>query len=1171
MLVDGDYDEKLRDVAIISPDDNMEGTENIRADDFEAMKAHHMPELPGLEQEAETIHTWDIEDWTKLPRRTHGPLFQCGGHPWRVLFFPSGNNANESVSFYLEQGFGEDKPPEDWYACVQFMLVLWNPHDPTIYVQHVASHRFTQEEGDWGFTRFSEKTKIFHTNQFEGKERPLVENGAAKMTAYVRVMKDPTGVLWHNFVNYDSKRETGLVGLKNQGATCYLNSLLQSLYFTTAFRKAIYQIPTENEDDRTTSAYALQKLFYKLQADSSAVSTQELTQSFGWDSRQIFEQQDVQELSRILMDRMEERMKGTEAERALPEMFVGQMKTYLKCINVQYESSRLEDFWDLQLNVQGCKTLDDSFKAYIAVETLEGDNKYAAEGFGLQDAAKGVIFESFPQVLHLQLKRFEYDFQRDTMMKVNDRYEFPEVWDASPYLSETADRSEPYIYHLHGVLVHSGDLNAGHYYSFLKPQKNGDFFKFDDDRVTRATKREAMDENFGGDYATNGVNGHTKGGQNPYTRTWSSKRSMSAYMLVYIRESRLDSILLGEEAAKPPSYLPTRIIEERALIERRRREREEAHLYMRVATASMTEFRRHQGFDILPWNSTREEDPAAPALHRLLKTMKLSELTAKMAHEMETDADLLRPWVVVNRQNSTIRPEQPLVFGEMSIEDAFTKFATKTGFRIFMEQATGRDDEGVAKFSPPYPANAAPNSKPVLIFLKYFDVEAQTLHGFDHIYIPQSDKVQDLIPPILQLMGWPEGTKVALYEEIKSDFIDPMKYKTTLAVSEIQDGDIVCFQKALSPEEQAAIQQKSPTAYLGAPAFYDYMLNRCVVHFALRAPLPADIDIPPDQANFELWLSRKDTYEGISMKVAEHLSKLGGIDVDPTHLRFHSVSSQTNKPRAVVKRVGNPLLASILQGSNYGNGYPNAQMTDSLFYEVLEMSLTDYEQRKPIKIAWLSEGITKEDIFDQLMVPKQGTIHDVIPLLQKRASLPDEVIEQIRFYDIHSGKVNRVLKLDHPVLGLNDYSQIYAERIPEDQRDPVKMNENGDVLLDCFHFDKDPGKPYGVPFIFTLRDGEIFKDTKERLSQRTGIKGKQFEKIRFAAINGTGFAAKAVYLEDGMVNPHVSLLLVIKPLLTIHATDDILSEKLDSAGMLGLDHPNKARNLWNRHETLNIR
>ena len=37
--------------------------------------------------------------------------------------------------------------------------------------------------------------------------------------------------------SYDSKKQTGMVGLKNQGATCYLNSLLQSLYFTNSFRQ----------------------------------------------------------------------------------------------------------------------------------------------------------------------------------------------------------------------------------------------------------------------------------------------------------------------------------------------------------------------------------------------------------------------------------------------------------------------------------------------------------------------------------------------------------------------------------------------------------------------------------------------------------------------------------------------------------------------------------------------------------------------------------------------------------------------------------------------------------------------------------------------------------------------------------------------------------------------
>lgn len=37
----------------------------------------------------------------------------------------------------------------------------------------------------------------------------------------------------------------------------------------------------------------------------------------------------------------------------------------------------------------------------------------------MQDARKGILFEGFPPVLQLQLKRFEYDFMKDMMVKVD--------------------------------------------------------------------------------------------------------------------------------------------------------------------------------------------------------------------------------------------------------------------------------------------------------------------------------------------------------------------------------------------------------------------------------------------------------------------------------------------------------------------------------------------------------------------------------------------------------------------------------------------------------------------------------------------------------------------------------------------------------------------------------
>lgn len=251
------------------------------------------------------------------------------------------------------------------------------------------------------------------------------------------------------------------------------------------------------------------------------------------------------------MERMEEKMKGTKAERVLPEMFSGKIKTYISCINVDYESSRIEDFWDIQLNVSGNKNLLESFQDYIQVEKMDGENQYfAGDEHKLQDANKGVIFTSFPDVLHLQLKRFEYDIQRDMMMKINDRYEFPDTFDAAPFLIEDADKSESWIYQLHGVLVHSGDLNAGHYYAFLKPGKEGWFYKYDDDKVTKATMREVLEENFGGEFRT----------PNGYPRTAMQKkapiiRQNSAYMLVYIRQSRLDKILCPVTKDNIPVHL----------------------------------------------------------------------------------------------------------------------------------------------------------------------------------------------------------------------------------------------------------------------------------------------------------------------------------------------------------------------------------------------------------------------------------------------------------------------------------------------------------------------------------------------------------------------------------------------------------------------------------------
>jgi len=547
------------------------------------------------------------------------------------------------------------------------------------------------------------------------------------------------------------------------------NQQAHILDITDKLLQAIYSIPTEHDADiRKNSAYTLQRLFYQLQHSNTAVATNELTKSFGWETQEIFVQHDVQELMRKLMERMEEKMKGTPHEKSLPDLFSGKTKTYISCINVPYESSRIEEFWDIQLNVSGNKDLLESFQDWIQVERLDGDNQYfAGDEYKLQDANKGMIFMSFPDVLHLHLKRFLYDVQRDGMLKINDRHEFPEEFDASPYLDKDADRSEPWIYQLHGVLVHSGDSYTGHYYAFLKPEKDGWWYKFDDDKVTRATKREVFEENFGGPYKL--PNGQLR----PYgPRKTPLMRPNNAYMLVYFRKSRLDKILCPVTKDDAPAHLQRKFEEEYAAQEARRREREEQHLYLGVKAITEETFRKHGGTDLTNFEATQDQDPAAPKYYRVLRTSTVQELVERIAADIGQDPKRVRLWILVNRQNKTIRPDQPIMDLSPTVEETYRKAAAHRdqALRVWVEVAEEVNPDG----SPVWPAYApSPNGTAIkndliLLFLKWFDADAQCLRGIGHIYMSKEKKVEELVPVIMKKMGWgeklPSDEKIQMWE-----------------------------------------------------------------------------------------------------------------------------------------------------------------------------------------------------------------------------------------------------------------------------------------------------------------------------------------------------------------------------------------------------------------------
>ncbi|CAB4475297.1 unnamed protein product [Rhizophagus irregularis] len=1065
--------------------------------DYETMANNIMPDL-GQEIEDFKYNTWHVTNWRNLEERITGPEFEAGNWKWRILLFPFGNNNQDVVSIYLD--FADMRAPEGWHSCVQFALVLWNPEDPTQYIYHHAHHRFTAEESDWGFTRFYCLRRLL--TPYGSRTRAIIENDSANITAFVRVFKDPTGVLWHNFINYDSKKETGYVGLKNQGATSYMNSLLQSLYCTTYFRKAVYQIPTKDDVPTKSVSLALQRIFYQLQISNTPVKTTELTKSFGWDSADSFVQHDVQEFNRVLQNNLEGKMKNTKADGAITKLFVGKMKSYIKCDNVDYESSCVEDYYDIQLNVKGCKTLRDSFKDYIQEETLEGNNKYQAEGYGLQDAKKGVIFESFPPVLHLQLKRFEYDYQSDTMVKINDRHEFPMEIDLEEFLSENADKSGPHKYLLHGVLVHCGDSHEGHYFALLKPEKDGKWFKFHDDRITRVVDKEVLEDNYGDEYPNSNII--------KVRSTKIHKRFTNAYMLVYIRESHVDEILSPVVPEDIPEHLCM------AIEEQKRKEMEERHLYLTVKIVTTEKFKVHQGFDLANFDD-RQYPLSEVYVYKILKSDTYRSFKDFASRNFNIPPERVRFWVFVNRQNRTVRLDAPIpeLYINTSMEQICANMTTRrNGMELYMEVA----DKPIKrkKWFP-----TVPKASRIIVFLKYFDPDKQTLEGLGHLYIQKFGKVGDITRVLCKKKEFPPDTPLKIYEEVKPNMIEEMHLEFTFQQSEIQDGDIICFQKALT--EREIQEHRSVCRCWNIPHFYESLALRIVVSFK---PKLEDRYLKPEltyeqvsYSEFDLILNKKWTYDQVSGAVATHLN------TDPLKLRFTTAHSTSSTPKSVIKRTTAHTLSEMLQTVYLS---PPAYV---LFYEMLNISIVELETKKFIEIYWLGNTVKDEEAID-LCLPKNAIVNDIKKILKNEKVTLSSPCSRIRLFEVHHNKIQKEYTGTEPIERIQEHATLYAEEIPHDE---IYANQN-DRTIQVYHFTKDPLCLHGIPFKFVIKNGETLADTKVRLRHRLGMSEIDFLKVNIAIMPRTSYA-KSTYL---------------------FGDDIVLSEmKLSNEDCLGLDHPDK--------------
>lgn len=96
------------------------------------------------------------------------------------------------------------------------------------------------------------------------------------------------------------------------------------------------------------------------------------------------------------------------------------------CKGCPHRYIKEEQFTSLIVEVRNQTHLLESMDGFVKGDLLEGNNAFFCEKCNKKvDTIMRTCIRHLPKVLVIHLKRFEYDWERETAVKFNDYFEFP--------------------------------------------------------------------------------------------------------------------------------------------------------------------------------------------------------------------------------------------------------------------------------------------------------------------------------------------------------------------------------------------------------------------------------------------------------------------------------------------------------------------------------------------------------------------------------------------------------------------------------------------------------------------------------------------------------------------------------------------------------------------------